>query len=213
MCFPRTTVLLIAFGSSEATSCSGSAIQRPSARRCATRNRETRNAAYIAAFVCHPSAHKWLRHPHGAGTAGPQDVRDDDLHACAEQGGRGYQSAGPLLNEPLPSTVLILRTARSNLMAPIPNNTRRSCWARLRRRPAGPAMGWRSSPTCNPGYSVERRGDSAGRPGQLDHLQRRQRPVARDACAEVMRAFFLAGGRLIDSSPMYGSAQEVIGYA
>jgi diketogulonate reductase-like aldo/keto reductase len=36
--------------------------------------------------------------------------------------------------------------------------------------------------------------------------------VARDACAEVMRAFFAAGGRLIDSSPMYGSSQEVIGY-
>lgn len=27
-----------------------------------------------------------------------------------------------------------------------------------------------------------------------------------------MRSFFQAGGRLIDSSPMYGSAQEVIGY-
>lgn len=36
--------------------------------------------------------------------------------------------------------------------------------------------------------------------------------TARDASAEVMRAFFGAGGRLIDSSPMYGSAQEVIGY-
>lgn len=36
--------------------------------------------------------------------------------------------------------------------------------------------------------------------------------VARDASADVMRAFFQAGGRLIDSSPMYGSAQEVIGY-
>jgi diketogulonate reductase-like aldo/keto reductase len=36
--------------------------------------------------------------------------------------------------------------------------------------------------------------------------------VARDACAEVMRAFFGAGGRLIDSSPMYGSSQQVIGY-
>jgi diketogulonate reductase-like aldo/keto reductase len=36
--------------------------------------------------------------------------------------------------------------------------------------------------------------------------------VARDACTEVMRAFFGAGGRLIDSSPMYGSSQNVIGY-
>jgi diketogulonate reductase-like aldo/keto reductase len=36
-------------------------------------------------------------------------------------------------------------------------------------------------------------------------------PVARDACTEVMRAFFEGGGRLIDSSPMYGSSQPVIG--
>jgi diketogulonate reductase-like aldo/keto reductase len=36
--------------------------------------------------------------------------------------------------------------------------------------------------------------------------------VARDACAEVMRAFFAEGGRMIDSSPMYGSSQKVIGY-
>jgi diketogulonate reductase-like aldo/keto reductase len=35
---------------------------------------------------------------------------------------------------------------------------------------------------------------------------------ARDSCAEVMRAFFEAGGHLIDSSPMYGSSQEVVGY-
>jgi len=34
----------------------------------------------------------------------------------------------------------------------------------------------------------------------------------RDECAAVMRTFFDAGGRLIDSSPMYGSSQEVIGY-
>lgn len=37
-------------------------------------------------------------------------------------------------------------------------------------------------------------------------------PVARGSSAEVMRAFFDGGGRMIDSSPMYGSAQEVIGY-
>ena len=36
--------------------------------------------------------------------------------------------------------------------------------------------------------------------------------VARDGCAQVMRAFFAAGGRMIDSSPMYGSSQKVIGY-
>jgi diketogulonate reductase-like aldo/keto reductase len=36
-------------------------------------------------------------------------------------------------------------------------------------------------------------------------------PAAREACAEVMRAFFEAGGRMIDSSPMYGSSQPVIG--
>src|SRR5712692_1425321 len=36
--------------------------------------------------------------------------------------------------------------------------------------------------------------------------------AARDSCAEVMRAFFQEGGRLIDSSPMYGSSLEVIGY-
>jgi diketogulonate reductase-like aldo/keto reductase len=35
----------------------------------------------------------------------------------------------------------------------------------------------------------------------------------RDECAAVVRAFFDAGGRLIDSSPMYGSSQEVIGHA
>jgi diketogulonate reductase-like aldo/keto reductase len=38
-------------------------------------------------------------------------------------------------------------------------------------------------------------------------------PVARDACADVVRAFFAGGGRMIDSSPMYGSSQPVIGHA
>ncbi|MGE0153877.1 MAG: aldo/keto reductase [Reyranellaceae bacterium] len=35
---------------------------------------------------------------------------------------------------------------------------------------------------------------------------------ARDACAAVMQAFFEGGGRLIDSSPMYASSQDTIGY-
>lgn len=38
-------------------------------------------------------------------------------------------------------------------------------------------------------------------------------PRARDACADVVQAFFAGGGRMIDSSPMYGSSQPTIGYA
>lgn len=38
-------------------------------------------------------------------------------------------------------------------------------------------------------------------------------PVARANCTNVVRAFLEGGGRLIDSSPMYGSAQAVIGHA
>ena len=37
--------------------------------------------------------------------------------------------------------------------------------------------------------------------------------AARNTCTDVIRAFFDEGGRMIDSSPMYGSSQEVIGYA
>jgi diketogulonate reductase-like aldo/keto reductase len=36
--------------------------------------------------------------------------------------------------------------------------------------------------------------------------------MLRDECAGVMAAFFEAGGRMIDCSPMYGSSQPVIGY-
>lgn len=36
-------------------------------------------------------------------------------------------------------------------------------------------------------------------------------PVLNDECADVMAAFFEAGGRMIDCSPMYGSSQPVIG--
>lgn len=36
-------------------------------------------------------------------------------------------------------------------------------------------------------------------------------PVLQQDCNDVMAAFFAAGGRVIDSSPMYGSAQAVVG--
>jgi len=37
-------------------------------------------------------------------------------------------------------------------------------------------------------------------------------PELRDARTKVLQAFFEAGGGMIDSSPMYGSSQEVVGY-
>ncbi len=38
-------------------------------------------------------------------------------------------------------------------------------------------------------------------------------PEGRAAAAAVLRAFFAAGGTVVDSSPMYGSSQDVIGQA
>ncbi len=38
-------------------------------------------------------------------------------------------------------------------------------------------------------------------------------PELRNECSAVVEAFVAAGGRMIDSSPMYGSAQATIGYA
>jgi diketogulonate reductase-like aldo/keto reductase len=38
-------------------------------------------------------------------------------------------------------------------------------------------------------------------------------PAARATCTQVVQAFLAGGGRLIDSSPMYGSSQAVIGHA
>ena len=37
-------------------------------------------------------------------------------------------------------------------------------------------------------------------------------PEGRETCTAVMRAFFAGGGRMIDSSPMYSSSQDTIGY-
>ena len=38
-----------------------------------------------------------------------------------------------------------------------------------------------------------------------------QDPPARAQCAQVLRAFLEGGGRVVDSSPMYGSSQGVVG--
>lgn len=38
-------------------------------------------------------------------------------------------------------------------------------------------------------------------------------PVLRDRCTEVLKTFFAHGGGMVDNSPMYGSAREVVGYA
>jgi aryl-alcohol dehydrogenase-like predicted oxidoreductase len=37
-------------------------------------------------------------------------------------------------------------------------------------------------------------------------------PALKDEYADVMASFFEAGGRMIDSSPMYGSSQSVVGH-
>lgn len=37
-------------------------------------------------------------------------------------------------------------------------------------------------------------------------------PIKRANCLEVLKTFFQRGGQLVDSSPMYGSAPDVIGY-
>ncbi|MFZ3042033.1 MAG: aldo/keto reductase [Thiobacillus sp.] len=99
-------------------------------------------------------------------------------------------------------------------MANIPNITRRRLLIAIAAAPLmGPAMGWaqqarpatRAIPSS--GEAVPLVGLGSWITFNVGHDR-----VARDARAEVMRAFFQAGGRLIDSSPMYGSAQEVIGY-
>ncbi len=99
-------------------------------------------------------------------------------------------------------------------MANIPDLTRRRLLGTIAAAPLlGSAMGWaqqvrpatRAIPSS--GEAVPLIGLGSWITFNVGHDR-----VARDARAEVMRAFFQAGGRLIDSSPMYGSAQEVIGY-
>ncbi|MDO9467513.1 MAG: aldo/keto reductase [Thiobacillus sp.] len=100
-------------------------------------------------------------------------------------------------------------------MSKTPNDTRRRLLGALAVAPLlGPALA--QSPHANPATRIIPSGREAlplvGL-GSWITFNVGNDPVARDASADVMRAFFQAGGRLIDSSPMYGSAQDVIGYA
>ena len=66
---------------------------------------------------------------------------------------------------------------------------------------------------CHETHPLDRRGAAGGRarhagsPSMSATTRSRAMPAPR-SCG----AFFEAGGRMIDSSPMYGSSQEVIGY-
>lgn len=99
-------------------------------------------------------------------------------------------------------------------MASIPNDTRRRLLGAIAAAPLlGPAMGLaqQARPASRAIPSSGEAVPLVGLGSWISFNVGNDR-AARDASAEVMRAFFQAGGRLIDSSPMYGSAQEVIGY-
>jgi diketogulonate reductase-like aldo/keto reductase len=99
-------------------------------------------------------------------------------------------------------------------MGSVPNNVRRRLLGAIAAAPLlGPAIGLAQQPRPAT-RSVPSSGEAIPRVGLGSWITFNvgNDRVARDASAEVIRAFFQAGGRLIDSSPMYGSAQEVIGY-
>jgi len=50
-----------------------------------------------------------------------------------------------------------------------------------------------------------------GRPGYLPELRRRQQRGEGESLKEVLRLFVQNGGALVDSSPMYGSSESVVG--
>jgi diketogulonate reductase-like aldo/keto reductase len=99
-------------------------------------------------------------------------------------------------------------------MASIPNDTRRRLLGAIAAAPLlGPTLGLAQQPRVAT-RPIPSSGEAVPLVGLGSWITFNvgDDAVARDASAEVMRAFFQAGGRLIDSSPMYGSAQEVIVY-
>jgi diketogulonate reductase-like aldo/keto reductase len=102
-------------------------------------------------------------------------------------------------------------------MTPPSRLTRRSLFSSL--AAAGAASALRSlSPATRPGPILTRPIPSSGEAlpvvglGSWITFNVGDDVAARDSRARVLGAFFQDGGRLIDSSPMYGSSQEVIGY-
>jgi len=74
--------------------------------------------------------------------------------------------------------------------------------------PAAPAMGLLAKPIPSTGETIPAVGLGSWITFNVgDDAQ------ARENCTAVMRAFFESGGRVVDSSPMYGSSQAVIGHA
>lgn len=100
-------------------------------------------------------------------------------------------------------------------MQDISNERRRLLRAVL----AGSGLALASPLLAAPGPLLTRPIPSSGEPlpvvglGSWITLNVGDDPAARANCTHVVRAFIEGGGRLIDSSPMYGSAQAVIGHA
>ena len=99
---------------------------------------------------------------------------------------------------------------------PRPSSTSRRHWLAL--AAAAPWLGpWRDATAATP--PLTRRIPSSGEAltviglGSWITFNVGNDRTARGQCVEVVRSFFAAGGRMIDSSPMYGSSQPTIGFA
>jgi diketogulonate reductase-like aldo/keto reductase len=109
------------------------------------------------------------------------------------------------------------RTGKNIVMQTLPLVDRRSLLCSLLALGAGAAL-WPALGSAQPRPLVTRPIPSSGEAlpvvglGSWITFNVGNDRVARDACTDVMRNFFDGGGRMIDSSPMYGSSQEVIGY-
>lgn len=106
---------------------------------------------------------------------------------------------------------------RSAAPATLPLDARRRALCAAAALALAPTL--RSSPAAARGTALTRPIPSSGEPlpvvglGSWITFNVGTDQAARAASVDVVRAFFAEGGRLIDSSPMYGSSQPTIGYA